>query len=406
MPDVVSDADVKKAVWWFQQAVYDMPFSDRFGDAAELEPIYELDPDTGLECRTADGHRVPNFRRGEASRAHLIVLCLQPFVRNMIKGNCPAYHFDKPKAGTGATLLSHVPGFIALGEEMPVTRLGKDTDEIAKSIGASLQTAGAYLFLDNINFKVDSGELAALITSNDYNTRRLGTSENIRIKSRTAIIFAGNKLEFSSELLRRIIPIRLDAACEHPDRERSGYRYADFLGFLREHRADLVWAAHVLVRNWIQNDRRDGSVRFEPFPQWAAVMGGILEAAAVPGFLANLAAYRGAGSQEEVSKHAFVEALWHKFKDGPFTTREAYEGLQHPHFGWPYEYMELPPPIGGHDKEAVKKLGRYIRKDVASIPYKVELENTGPAELVVIQATMENGNARWQLVKKDARPLV
>ena len=46
--------------------------------------------------------------------------------------------------------------------------------------------------------------------------------------------------------------IRLDAGMEQPDR-RTGFKHANIVQWAKEHRDELVTAAIVLVRNWLEN---------------------------------------------------------------------------------------------------------------------------------------------------------
>jgi hypothetical protein len=243
------------------------------------------------------------------------------------------------------------------------------------------------VFFDNVNKKVESGDLAALITSNEYQARELGGSRLIHIKTRAALAFAGNNMEFSEELLRRIVPIRIDAACENPA-ARTEFRY-DFHAFLRDHRADLHWACCVLIRWWVQNGCPPGTKSLGSFETWSRVMGGILAVAEVPGFLENLPSYRNANADAQASDQAFVEALWKKYRDKPFSSRDAYDDLQTALHGWPYEHMELDTQ---NEDKAVKRLGQYMRSKVAVGTYTVE-----GMKMVVAKGPMKDGTNQWRL---------
>jgi hypothetical protein len=89
------------------------------------------------------------------------------------------------------------------------------------------------------------------------------------------------------------------------------------------HRGDLVTAAITLVRNWQESA---GSARWRErakgsYEQWAEIMGGILAAAGVAGFLANDDALREAAAPEAADLRAFVAAWAERFQQSPVTCK-------------------------------------------------------------------------------------
>jgi putative DNA primase/helicase len=75
-----------------------------------------------------------------------------------------------------------------------------------------------------------------------------------------------------------------------------------------EHRAELVWAALIMIQNWIACGRLPGRATLGSFEDWACSMGGILEAAGIPGFLANQTNFYDQAGAEDEPWSAFVEA--------------------------------------------------------------------------------------------------
>jgi hypothetical protein len=151
---------------------------------------------------------------------------------------------------------------------------------------------------------LDTGSLAAALTGDNWSDRILGESKQVTLPIRTVWVATGNNVSLTDEQARRAVPVFLDPGEVRPsDRPASDYRHPNLLGWAREHRAQLVTAALTLVRNWqlgaggVGEDEQTLYREGEPFEytgptlgsfgDWARVIGGILEAAEVPGFLGN-----------------------------------------------------------------------------------------------------------------------
>ena len=115
----------------------------------------------------------------------------------------------------------------------------------------------------------------------------LGKSEMVRFPIRCVWIATGNNPQFSNEIARRMVRIRLDP---HEDQPwlREGFRHPNLLAWVWQNRARLVAACLTLGRAWIAAGMPRHQKTIGSFEGWAEVMGGILEVAGVPGFLGNL----------------------------------------------------------------------------------------------------------------------
>jgi putative DNA primase/helicase len=121
----------------------------------------------------------------------------------------------------------------------------------------------------------------------------------------------GNNVAVSTELARRCVRMRLTPHTDRPE-ERTDFRHADLLLWCAEHRAELVRAAHVIIKWWVQqgmppakNPRPLGS-----YERWTRVIGGILEAAGYQKFLANYREFQAKADTERVARALFC-ATWY-----------------------------------------------------------------------------------------------
>lgn len=248
---------------------------------------------------------------GPSERAHAIALLLLPFVRELIGGPTPLHLIEKPTPGTGASLLVDVLTFPALGHTIAAMTEGRDEDEWRKRLTAKLATGSPFVPIDNLRRPLDSAAMAAAITTTRWEDRLLGVSQIVRLPVRCAWLATGNNPVLSNEITRRTVRIRLDANHDQPWL-RDEFRHPDLRAWVREHRADLVWAALVMGRAWVASGQPSGQVRLGMFEEWAAAIGGILGTAGIDGFLGNLQAFYAASDLERSVWQAFLGGWWER----------------------------------------------------------------------------------------------
>ena len=246
----------------------------------------------------------------EASRAHAIAAPLTAIVRELIDGPTPLLAIDAPAAGTGKGLLAGGIGLIVSGLSPAVMTEERDDEELRKRITAILSAGRPIAVFDNVRRRLVSGVLAALLTATIWSDRLLGKNETVDLPNRTMWLVTGNNLQLNDEIARRTVWIRIDARVDRPW-QRTSFRHPDLMGWLGRHRHELVWALLVLTQNWIARGRPTWSGRtLGSYESWSSVVGGIMEAAGIEGFLANREElYRRADAETEEWR-AFVAAWW------------------------------------------------------------------------------------------------
>jgi hypothetical protein len=250
-----------------------------------------------------------------ADRAHACAFGLLPFVRELIAGPTPLHLIEKPSPGTGATLLVDILAFPALGRPLPTITEGRDEDEWRKRITAKLLTGPSLLLLDNLRRRLDSAALSAAITSPAWEDRILGRSEIARLPVRCAWVATANNPALSNEIARRSVRSRIDAKVDRPW-QRGDFRHPDLRSWLRENRAQLVWAALTLGRAWIAAGKPPGQAKpLGMFESWTQTIGGILEVGGIPGFLENSEEFYEASDVEAAAWRALVEEWWRRYAD-------------------------------------------------------------------------------------------
>ena len=220
----------------------------------------------------------------DSDRAHVIAALITLVVREMIKGPTPLFLVESPVPGTGKGLLAGVLGLVATGEEPSIMTEAHDEEEWRKRVTARLAAAPRIILIDNIRRRLDSSALAAALTATTWEDRYLGVSKTISVPVTAVWMATANNPALSNEMARRIVRIRLDADVERPW-ERSAFKHADLLGWVRDTRGELLGALFSLVKSWLAAGGARGAETMGSYESWAAIVGGILNATGIGGFL-------------------------------------------------------------------------------------------------------------------------
>ena len=255
---------------------------------------------------------------------------------------------DAPTPGTGKGLLAQAIVLISTGAYPGVVSEKDDNEELRKTITALLLEGASAVLIDNVTRKLGQVSLAALLTARTWRDRLLGKSKTVEVPNRTLWIVTGNNVAMNDEMARRSVRIRLDAGVEEPW-HRQGFRHDPLLEWADEHRGELVWAALVLVANWLARGAQPFTERtlgsFEP---WARVVGGVLRDAGIEGFLQGRQRMHSETDRDSASWAAFFEAWWREYGDRPMTAGEL----------MPIAENDLPEVVGnGSDRSRSTRLG-------------------------------------------------
>ena len=286
-----------------------------------------------------------------SENAHAVALLLLGFLRSMIDGPTPLHLVEKPTPGTGATLMVDAIATILTGAGASVMTEGRDDEEWRKRVTAKLRQIPSIVLIDNLRHKLDSSAVAAALTAPFWEDRILGVSEMVRLPIRCAWIATGNNPEFSNEMARRIVRIRLDAHVERPW-QREGFRHPDLMIWVRANRGRLVAACLTLCQAWIAAGRPRGTLTIGSYESWATVLGGVLEVAGIEGLLGNLDEMLEASDSEGTVWRVFVSAWWDRFGTAEVGANDLYEIALS---------CEPPLPLGsGNDRSQRIRLGKAL----------------------------------------------
>lgn len=292
---------------------------------------------------------------GEADLTHAIALSLEPFTKELIDGPIPAHGIDKPVPGAGAGLLTDILLLPGLGRSPAKITEPGDEAEWRRLIFGKLRQGPPAIVIDNIQYPLRSAALASALTEQFIEDRPTRDSRVIRVPAWCTWVFTGNNLVLSSEIQRRTIMLRLDPRIERPEL-RTGFRHPHLRRWMARHRAEQVYARLILIQAWLAAGRPLGKITFGSFESWSEVLGGILQVAQIPGFLANWEHIRGRTDPVETAWSALMQVWWAHFETRAVGVSELWHLLSSAH-----QDLFIALDFGdGNDHSRKTRLGRRL----------------------------------------------
>jgi len=259
-----------------------------------------------------------------ADQANALAAGLLPYARDLIDGPTPMHGFEAPTPGSGKGLLIEALLRPSCGTSYGSFTQCGDDDEFRKRLTSVLRDGYPAVLVDNLTQTLDSGALASALTARFWSDRLLGQNTTVRLPVRCVWLLSANNPTYSTEMARRTVPIRIDPQVDRPW-EREGFRHKHLLAWVDTNRAAFVWAGLVLIGNWIAQGRPAyrGAV-LGSFEEWSRVMGGVLQAAGVQGFLGNVGRFYDTVDLEGAVWREFTAAWWEKHQSAIVGTSELF----------------------------------------------------------------------------------
>ena len=296
----------------------------------------------------------------DASRAHAVALMLLPYIRRMIPDCTPLHVFDAPIQSSGKSYAAEIC-ISAFAEPAPMDDIS-DEAEWAKSIFSTLLEGRVHLFFDNIKSRLSSASLASYITSPTKSGRILGVSQKATVSTRGAVwVATSNNAKLDADAASRSLLIRLDTGLERPeDKPYNG----DPKAFIKANLEKVAGALITLVNHWAAQGKPMFTARKHRFAAWSRIVGGILEANQIHGFLDNLDATRENLAPEVEAWRQFVQLWFEKLGDNSATAKNLLPIA--------LECAQLSEIIGEKDGQ-VKRLGEHLgrRRDQIFANFKI-----------------------------------
>lgn len=210
---------------------------------------------------------------GAAHRSAWLAAMLTPLARFAIDGPCPLFAFDANAPGSGKTKLTDLIAIVNTGRDMPRTAYPESDEEMRKRITSIALAGDRMVLIDNIASTFGGSSLDSALTASTWRDRILGRSELVEMPLFTVWFATGNNLALRGDVLRRVVPCRLESPEERPE-ERTGFAIeGDLLDYARRERPRLVAAGLTLLRAHAVAGRPDGGLPpLGSFESWSRVV--------------------------------------------------------------------------------------------------------------------------------------
>ncbi|MER9965575.1 hypothetical protein [Mesorhizobium sp. M0060] len=346
-----------------------------------------------------------------ASKAHLYALLFMPILREAFTGNAPIFAIDKPIWGTGASLLIDTLHRIWTGERAgSLTWMSKDEAETRKQITSSLMASVASICFDNVHGHIGGSVIPKLVTGK-WSDRPLNTNEVYVGELKVPVIVAGNQLSFSLENARRVLPIRLNTGTLDPTTGRT-FAIAALDTYFDDprNRAEVVEALITMLRWWHQNGAKRSKKRLASFDDFTAVLGGVLEANGIDGFLDGREAFLAAVTNDKPKEDGLMQAVAEAFgADRKITTADVFGVALEP-VGDPidlayrsrFAVLDIP-PSGPHTDMDCEKQKQILGMRLSNYRDKTYTVRIGDADCVVrfTDDGTSGGSRKWRLASVE-----
>jgi hypothetical protein len=262
----------------------------------------------------------------DSDRANYIGALLTPLLRVMLPAPWPLVVLSAPMQGSGKSLLARIARILHGGvfrSEFP-----GDEEELRKAITAVLMTTtGPVVQFDNATRTLRSGNMTALLTSDEWSDRILGVSESVTVPNDRLWVVTGNNVSLGGDLPRRALWVTIDPKMSRPW-ERTDLKEPDLAGFVTEHRGEILAALLTLTRAWVvAGQPKVEGIRSDSYGYWASHIAGILKFASIPGCFLDPSTDRTPVGADDDEWRTFLMALYEKFADRRFTVKELNERL-------------------------------------------------------------------------------
>jgi len=229
------------------------------------------------------------FKR-PADRTNYLGVLLTAILIPRFIGSKPAVMFNGNQPELGKSILAQIIAILRDGHPVETISYNPNDEEFEKRIGAAVRRSLTTLIIDNAkgrgrNPRIESACLERSITDPILSYRLLGQSREIRAENSHIFCVTANTPDVSRDLVTRSVVVNLYF---EGDPERRQFTIADPEGYAELHRLELLGELIGMVERWKAGGcpKANAHSRFNK-RDWGRIVGGILDHAGEPDFLAN-----------------------------------------------------------------------------------------------------------------------
>jgi hypothetical protein len=257
----------------------------------EEQEIYRVGPEVVSKPGTSAIDEVlaeVDFDDCQADRANFIAMMLTALVHHLYPGRVPMLVVFANQRGVGKTLLVQILSIIRQGGEAATVTMIANDEELEKRLCSQARTASNLILLDNAKpsknlDEISSSVLERSITDPILSYRILGKNLECKRINDVQFCLTTNGGKMSPDLISRMLPVRL-----FYEGDPAGRKFAnkEVLELTKRLRQDILSELLGMFEVWRAAGKPEARVQHR-FQTWAGLIGGVLEANGITGFLEN-----------------------------------------------------------------------------------------------------------------------
>jgi hypothetical protein len=225
-----------------------------------------------------------------ADRTNYLGMLLTTLLVYHFIGSKPGILFNGNQPGLGKTILAQIMAIVRDGRPTETASYNSNDEEFEKRLGSIVRRGTTTVIIDNAksqgrNPRIESACLERCMTDPILSFRLLGQSQDIRAENSHIFCITANSPDVSRDLVTRSVVINM---LYEGAPEKRTFTIADPEGYALEHRIAILGELIGMVERWIAAGRPLATThsRFNK-RGWGNIVGGILQVAGEPDFLAN-----------------------------------------------------------------------------------------------------------------------
>jgi hypothetical protein len=277
--------------------ILDVPIPIKKRDGSVITPTHGFNAKIGIYCNPNAPHisllplekarevldeALAGFAwKNKQSKVHALARVLTPYARGIMgfSARPPLWYFNGNRPRAGKDYLAGVPQIIYLGHPFEDAALGDDSEETRKRITAAIVSGRRMMHFGNCQGYVESAPFIQAITAPVWRTRALGSTSaesDLELPNEIEYSISANVgLTYREDLEPRLRKIELAFYEEH---ENARHFPKTFLhDWVADNRALILSAIASFFEFWISKGMPPGATPFNSFPEWASVVGGVMQ---------------------------------------------------------------------------------------------------------------------------------
>lgn len=224
--------------------------------------------------------------KAEQDKHNAIALLMTPYCRGLYVSSTsrtPIGFYKANRERAGKDYCAGITGIIHEGSAIQDAPLSdgenKNADEeLRKKLLSTFKIGRSRIHSSNNKGHINSAILESIATTEYWEDRQLGSNLMLRFPNTLEISISANAgITYTPDLSARCVFVNLFFAEEDPNDRQ--FTIPNLHEWVEEHKDEVVSAMFTLVKNWFEKGKPPGTKPFASFPEWARVVGGIMESA-------------------------------------------------------------------------------------------------------------------------------